>query len=283
MEKFKTSSQGLLNSIMFLLAFLVFSCENNEEVQPKVLANDQLDGVKQSKTSLYYGPAAEVGDGTARVWVQTEQGKPVAIGIELSEEVLVNLPEHGMPMEFILKLPGQAHATGYKTITVGWNPMGHEPDHIYTLPHFDFHFYMQTEGQIMQIEGGIDPGAYILLEKGILPGFYGFGPPGAPPFAVPHMGLHWVNFTSPEFQPGGVFSKTFIYGSDHDKITFLEPMITLAFLQSLPEGTEDVSVVPALNIYEDPGYYPATYTISHLENGSYSIALTGLEWHNRHR
>lgn len=180
-----------------------------------------------------------------------------------------------------LKLPGQAHATGYKTITIGWNPQGHDPDPIYTLPHFDFHFYMQTEGQIKHITAGVDEGAYALLDKGVFPPFYGFGPPGSEPFAAPHMGVHWVNFLSPEFN-GGMFTKTFIYGSHKDRVTFLEPMVTLAYLESLNEGAVDEDVVHNLNIYEDPGYYPNTYTISHTD-GTYRIALTDLEWHNMHR
>lgn len=274
-------SQRLLQAIFFLLAFTLFSCQNNDEVQPNVLSTD-LEGEIKSSTAIHYGPATAIGDGSVRVWVEMVGGKPVSLGIELTEAALSDILNHHV-FNYALKLPGQAHATGFKTITLGWNPEGHEPDHIYTLPHFDLHFYMLTEGQIRQIDGGFDPGAYAIIENGLLPSSFGFGPPGSAPMAVPRMGLHWVDFTSPEFSPGGVFTKTFIYGSHQDRITFLEPMFTLDYLLNLEVGDPDVTVVPSLLIHESPGYYPGTYTISRNANGTYTIALTDLDWHNRHR
>jgi len=31
--------------------------------------------------------------------------------------------------------------TPYKFVQFDWNPNGHEPDSVYTVPHVDFHFY----------------------------------------------------------------------------------------------------------------------------------------------
>lgn len=276
MRKLMMRSFKLLQ-VMLCLLFILPGCENKENVQPDLLSAEQVNEMK-SRTKIYYGPATVIGDGTARVWVEMMKGKPVALGVEVSEEAMNSISGTGM-VEVALKLPGQAHATGFKTIMIGWNPMGHEPAGVYTIPHFDFHFYLQTQGQIMNIEGGIDAGAYIIEKKGIFPSFYTYGPV---PFAVPHMGLHWSDIRSPEFGPEG-FSRTFIYGSHQDRVTFLEPMITLAFLQSMELGEMDVLQVPSLNVYENPGYYPNTYTISHNSNGTYSIALTDLIWHNRNR
>lgn len=280
MKEFLMRSHRLLQLPLLLVLFMLVGCENNSDVQPNLSA--ELESAKHGKSSVHYGPASMVGNGTARVWVEVEHGKPVALGVELSADALENIMSQPM-YDISLKLPDQAHSTGFKTITLGWNPEGHEPLGIYTLPHFDLHFYMLTEGQIKQIAGGVDMGALELLEKGVFPPFIGFGPPGADPMAVPHMGVHWVDFTSAEFRPGGVFSKTFIYGSHKDRVTFSEPMFTLDYLLSLNLGEEEIIPVPSLLIHESPGYYANTYTIRHNMNGTYSIALTDLEWHNRHR
>ncbi|GHA61897.1 hypothetical protein [Pontibacter akesuensis] len=275
MTKVWTRGYKLLG--MFV-ALALFGCESQEDVQPGSMQSSLEQEQKKVKTTVYYGPLTAYLGGTARTWVEVVNGKPIAIGIELSEDVLVNLPEE--MGEFVLKLPGQAHSTGIKTIMVGWNPMGHDPEGVYTIPHFDFHFYTITHGQIKQITGGVDEGAYTLQEKGIFPAVYTFGPV---PFAVPHMGVHWSDITSPEFSPAG-FSKTFIYGSNKDRVTFLEPMITLAYLRSLGANQSVETPIPSLLRYEDPGYYPESYTVTYdAASGTYSIALTDLIWHNRNK
>ncbi|WP_439879793.1 hypothetical protein ACSX1A_11485 [Pontibacter sp. MBLB2868] len=274
MINLKASSYKLFRVPLMFCALAIFGCESQEDVQPDGLQATAQQEMKHERTNVYYGPTTPMLGGTARTWVKLINGKPEAIGIEMSEEVLENMPaEMGM---FFLKLPGQAHATGIKTVMVDWNPMGHEPAGVYTVPHFDFHFYMITDGQIKHIEGGVDAGAYTLLEKGILPPTYIFGPQ---PMAVPQMGVHWVDVTSPEYSPAG-FSKTFIYGSNKDRITFMEPMITVAYLKGLAGNVQVETPVPSLLKYEDPGYYPESYTIQHSTTGTYSVALTNLEWHN---
>lgn len=276
MKKLLTHSNKLLQTLTFSSLFFLASCDKTQDVEPDTLGVNLKKEVKSS-SKLIYGPETEIGDGTARVWVEMMQGKPAAIGVELTEEVLNSITELDM-FEIALKLPGQAHATGYKTVMLGWNPLGHEPAGVYTVPHFDFHFYMQTEGQIMQIEGGLDPEAETLAGT-VFPSFYTYGPV---PFAVPHMGVHWLDVRSPEFTGAG-FSRTFIYGSYHDRVTFLEPMVTLAYLESLSAGDAETLPVPALLKYMNPGYYAGSYTITHSSDGTYSIALTDLIWRNQSR
>lgn len=276
MTKVWTRGYKLLGKPLLFCALAIFGCESQEDVQPGSMQASVEQEQKKMKSVIHYGPLTDYLGGTARTYVEMVNGKPVVIGVELSDEVLQNLPDE--MSEFVLKLPGQAHATGIKTVMVGWNPMGHEPQGVYSVPHFDFHFYTITHGQIMQIPGGVDEGAYKLLEKGVFPGIYTFGPV---PFAVPHMGLHWSDITSPEFSPAG-FSKTFIYGSNQDRVTFLEPMITLAYLLGLPANQAVETPIPSLLKHEDPGYYPESYTLMYDAGaGTYKIALTDLVWHNR--
>ncbi|MGW8265764.1 MAG: hypothetical protein ACWGSQ_05305, partial [Longimicrobiales bacterium] len=103
--------------------------------------------------------------------------------------------------------------------------------------------------------------------------------------AVPQMGVHWVDVRSPELQamfgnPGGYvpFDATFIYGSWDGRFTFLEPMVTRAFLLTHPDQLRPVSHPAA---YPEPGWYPAAYRISYDAQARESrIALTQLAWHN---
>ena len=173
MINLKNNSYKLLGTSLLFCSFSMFSCEKQSDVQPDVLKASVLQELKKEKTSVFYGPSTNFLGGTARTWVEMVNGKPVAIGIEISEGALEHLdPSHEMGehshemAEYSLKLPGQAHATGIKTIMVGWNPEGHPPEGTYNLPHFDFHFYMQTEGQIKQIQDGSDKEALKLIEIG---------------------------------------------------------------------------------------------------------------------
>lgn len=274
MKKQLMHGHRLLQTLALVSVFLFSACEQAQDVQPTATLGGNQQKAKATETKTYYGDAVAIGDGTAWVWVEVLQGKPLAMGIEFTEEALDGIMEQDM-YEVVLPLPGQAHATGYKTVAIGWNPMGHDPIGVYTLPHFDLHFYMQTEGQLSHIASGPDEGAWSLVGT-VFPEFYSFGPA---PFAVPHMGVHWSDVRSPEFSQAG-FSRTFIYGSSGDKVTFLEPMITLAYLESLATGDTESLPVPSLLKYVDPGYYPQTYTITHTTEGTYSIALTDLVFRN---
>jgi hypothetical protein len=38
-----------------------------------------------------------------------------------------------------------------KFATLDWNPLGHEPEGIFDVPHFDFHFYMISNQERLSI------------------------------------------------------------------------------------------------------------------------------------
>jgi hypothetical protein len=61
------------------------------------------------------------------------------------------------------------------------------------------------------------------------------------PGAVPLMGAHWVDPTSPELN-GELFTTTFLYGSWDGKPTFAEPMVTKAFMETKPDVRAPVAV-----------------------------------------
>jgi hypothetical protein len=81
------------------------------------------------------------------------------------------------------------------------------------------------------------------------------------PGGVPGMGKHWVNLTSPEMAPvnPATFTHTFIYGSFNGKVTFYEPMITLATLQG--KTTINQPIIPATQFNPTGTHYPSEYNI----------------------
>lgn len=240
-----------------------------------------------ARTGRVYGTAVTLGAGTARTYVELKDGAPVELGLALSERALEGLPVGGpdgtghMNMyEHILPLPPEAATTPFRFVELDWNPMGHEPPGIYDRPHFDFHFYTITKAE----RDAIDPADPAYAQKaGNLPAAeempQGYVPPhvlaGAPPeaMAVPRMGMHWVNPASPELH-GEPFTQTLLVGSWDGKRTFIEPMITRAYLESKPSFAAQI---PAIRRYGAPGYYPTGYSIRwDAQAGEWRIALTGL-------
>jgi hypothetical protein len=158
-------------------------------------------------------------------------------------------------------------------IDFGWNPQGHEPDGIYTLPHFDLHFYFITAALQATIPFLAPPAFDLAPAPGYLPAAYFMGPG-----LVPNMGAHAVDLLAPEYQPGGTFTHTFIYGSYRGNLTFLEPMFTLAYLSRQLNETFPIRQPRA---FQRAGYYPTSYTISYEESPKhYRIALNNLTYHS---
>jgi hypothetical protein len=231
-----------------------------------------------SATRTVSGESVKLGNGTARAYVTTENGRPVEIGISLSEKAMEGLkgpvpgahPEHLME-RYLLPAPEGLPAP-YKLIELGWNPMGHEPPGIYDRPHFDFHFYTITREErdamvpsdpLFQEKGTRHPTAEFIPERYFAPA----------PLVIPQMGLHWLDRTTPEIN-GKPFTTTFLYGSYDGKVIFAEPMITKATI----EAKQDFEVpVPTAAKVQVPGYYPTSYRVRwDAETREYRIALTKL-------
>ncbi|MDV3205733.1 MAG: DUF5602 domain-containing protein, partial [Rhodococcus ruber] len=86
-----------------------------------------------------YGPTVDVGDGTARTYVESgDDGTPQAIGLRFSATALDGLAD---ALEVhTLEFPAEADATAFDHLTLDWNPHGHEPVGSLDKPHFDIHF-----------------------------------------------------------------------------------------------------------------------------------------------
>jgi hypothetical protein len=264
-------------------------------------------GSRNAETSRRYGTTVNLGNATARAYVNVDEksGASLEIGVALDEEALEGLPSSGsghhgagaMPHTYILELPTE-YATPFKFVELNWNPSGHEPRGVYEgVPHFDFHFYTMTQAEreaIVPSDPQFEAKANNVPASEYVPPFNAaLAPPGLPPaaVAVPKMGVHWVDVRSPELQallgkPEAYkpFTATFIHGSWDGRVTFWEPMITRAHILAKktaidPAVRDQIIPIPTPARYQIPGYYPSAYRITwDAEAKEYRIALTQLAW-----
>jgi hypothetical protein len=202
----------------------------------------------------------------------THEGVPVMVGVEITDSALYNLPTDPNAVDketYRLTLHQKARAaTIFDHIVAEWNPNGHPPAGIYTVPHFDFHFYrisLAEQNAIPPYE--VDPtGFNDLPPAGYIPSPPYFEIPGG----VPEMGAHWADATSPEFN-GLPFTYTLLYGSYGGKVTFYEPMVTRAFFLS---GQNADKAIPQPTLFSPTNAYYQTHYKIWQEGNKHYIALT---------
>jgi hypothetical protein len=245
-----------------------------------------------AKSRVVFGAAQQLGTGSARVFVTLGADKrPTSLGVSISESAMTGLPmtpkaPSPAAAMLMLALPAEAKVTGFDHVMLDWNPSGHEPEHVYTLPHFDFHFYSLSEAEQMSImptapdfeqrasrvpDAQYAPAGYVaahLLMKS-----------PAPAATIPMMGLHWIDGAAAELH-GTAFTTTFIWGSYDGRFIFIEPMITKAHIESTKSvpGNSIVTAVKAPAKYDRPGYYPDRYSVRWDSSAKeYQISLDGLK------
>ncbi len=212
------------------------------------------------------GPSVKLGEGTIRTYLEVVDGVATELGVAMTEGVMRGLPSghahHGaidigdglVTFEHVLDLPAN-NPTPYRQALVHWNPGGHEPPGTYDEPHFDFHFQLIDEA----LRATITPehpewearGSRLPASARMPQGFEAWPP------AVPGMGVHWIDPTSPELN-GEKFTKTFLFGSWDGELVFAEPMITKAFLESRPNYT---AALPLPRDKGGRGYHPTRYGV----------------------
>jgi hypothetical protein len=214
---------------------------------------------KSAETTLHNG----------KVWTSAKvdkNGKPVSVSIIVNDAAMNSVPlgqpsDHMSPANNLLIPIAAESGTPFKFAMVNWNSSGHEPDQVYTLPHFDFHFYTSTQAEVMnymdETKLNAEPNA------AYIPANHISGP------GVPMMGKHYIDATSPELQ-GQTFTQTFLFGSYDSKVVFWEPMITQAFLKNT---TQFERALPQPSKFQQAGYYPTKMKISR-KDGVTEISLT---------
>lgn len=237
--------------------FAFFSCKN--------------DGDSNAKT--YFGEQTPFGLGISRVYFNTDDlGIPEEIGVILSKSAYDAILAQG-DFSASLNLPVEASTqTTFKHVYFNWNQHGHEPMPIYTLPHFDIHFYTTSEAERMAIAPSDT------LKGANLPSGDLFPPTYIPTGLVPQMGVHWLDVFSGELN-GDTFDETFLYGSFDGKLTFYEPMITKAFIDS-QNGTFEKAILQPAKFPEAGKYYPTRFGFKlDAAAGEYRFYLSGFVKH----
>ncbi|AHG89318.1 hypothetical protein J421_1781 [Gemmatirosa kalamazoonensis] len=283
-----TSRLPCLTAAAALLA-LAAACSSDSATAPDPYraADSTLDraGYARPGVHVQLGAPQPLGHGTVRTYVALDAqngNAPFEIGVALSADALDGLPSDGAMQMVLLPLPEHAPAP-YQFAEVDWNPQGHPPPGVYTVPHFDFHFYTVPQAArdaILPSDPQFAAKANDLPTGDVVPPFYVV--PGVPAEqAVPMMGVHWFDTRSPELQgmlghPEAYhpFTKTFIYGSWNGAFTFLEPMVTREYLLTHPDDVASISVPQR---YAQPGDYPTAYRVTYdPQVREYLVGLTSL-------
>ncbi len=257
--KFQQSIYTFLMPVL-ALGLLLASC-SDEVTEP-----EDLSGTFFSSTQV-------LGNGSAKLFVSRDaEGNPTAYGFRVQEAALSGLDTIDLSLGF--EMIAEGSQTPVKYATLDWNPHGHEPAMIFDVPHFDMHFYTMTRAELDAAINPVDadfqtkaenlPGAdYIPVDYTLPPGPVG---------AVPGMGVHLLD-SKDQLAPGS-FTEVLIYGSWNGNLHFIEPMMTVAWLQTKTTHTEAVKQ-PAK--YQIDGYWPTTYTVEFdAATSEFVITMGGL-------
>jgi len=211
--------------------------------------------------NTFYGPEVHLGDGKMRSFIRmTHDDVPKEVGLEITSGLFENLPTAYLDLHIPLHRKAN-EVTPYDHLEVDWMPNGHPPAY-FQLPHFDIHFYMMTEEEQMMVPAPnpsntsmTSTAAFGKPSPGVLPADYTI-----PSAAVTMMGRHWLDKFASVLAPlNQTFTHQFIYGTFDNKVVFLEPMVTRAFLLS---GTDVHNTIKQPTIFNPTGtYYPTRYNI----------------------
>lgn len=221
-------------------------------VESLLKANNISANSPEEKANTFYGAQVHIGDGKVRSWIRiTHANVPEEIGIEMTPGALTGLPEEEH-VSLVLPLHQKAIAlTPFDHIGLNWNPHGHPPAMFFSAPHFDVHFYMMSLAERLAIPA-YSPATDALFNTyppaGYMPANYITAPGGDA--AEPQMGKHWLP-PPPSFLP---FTKVMILGTYNGKFTFVEPMVTLDYLQSGVSSSQPYS--QPIHFEHTGKYYP---------------------------
>ena len=268
-------SPPTISFLPLILMIFLTGCEKEampEAVDSSVDLQVKTAASAETKTSTFYGPAEQMGDGVVRAMVtMTRDGVPVEIGVRISEKSLEGLPGEGYVAT--LRLPNKMEGLAFDHVDVNWNPHGHEPEVLYGAEHFDVHFYMVSQEYKTTIT---DPQKGVDYPDEIYQPLNYYPPLGVPAQfqLVPEMGVHWTRGDEPF-----PFTHTFIYGSYDDSFIFMEPMVTVDYLVNHADGTDFAIAQPEQ--FERSGYYPTTYKMYYdAKRKEYVISMGGMVWYD---
>jgi hypothetical protein len=194
-----------------------------------------------------------LGKGTVTLWQQGSQ-----LGVTIDGAAFTSLPDKETRVDL---LPASGP---FRLVEIDWHPNGHPPAGVYTVPHFDAHFYVIPKSERDAIAFA-KPGSVPKAADTIVP--MGYITDGT---VEPQMGMHYVSPSQPEFH-GKPFMATQIWGYNKGHLAFVEAMFSLKFVNAKESWTQslaqprDTSISAAL---------PRTMSVSRNAAGGYDIVLS---------
>ncbi|MEY3433562.1 MAG: hypothetical protein RL131_1498, partial [Bacteroidota bacterium] len=151
--------------LLFSAAALLTSCEKDALVPEKkdltLEMESSMNSMNNTQGITYYGEYVTMGEGLARTYVKsTRDGRPIAVGIEFNHDAMMGYDmhsghdmgtmegegdehEHESGNTFLIPFPTNMMVNmPYSHVSVDWAAMGHGPEMVYDIPHFDVHFYI---------------------------------------------------------------------------------------------------------------------------------------------
>ena len=250
--------------------FFMQGCQKEEELSYTSDSDYSKAGnLTSNKDMTTYGPAVAIGQGTATSWITYHaDGSPASVGITLSELALVNLPAENR--KYILALPVNGETNFYDHVLLSWDPVGHEPKGYFDKPHFDTYFYIISNKERLEI----GTGDQVVSAESPDPEF-------VPPMFMKltavetAVGVQWMDLMAPALN-GGLYSKSFLWGSVNGKFVFWQTMVTRDFLLTRPDVITPIRQPAA---FQRPGWYAKDYRVSYSADlGEYTIALMNLAY-----
>lgn len=268
-------SKLLLGKILIVgFLFMFFSCEKEEFINNGSEQNVSKLGIPEDiiADKIFLGPKIEVGNGYANSWIRVNQySLPMEIGVEMTPEVLVNLPnDSDFIKPIIIPLPKIAtELTPFNHIGINWNPDNYSDITNFNESHFGFYFYTISISERMRIpawsqETDIKFSAYPprnQMPYDYFPILKGIG-------SYAEKGRLWLSGNSQNYIP---LSHTLALGTYSEAFTFINLIVTTDFLE---KGKQPIN-----NSFSQPLFYPIQklfpreYTIYTTKNGNYCVSL----------
>lgn len=206
-------------------------------------------GAAPARQNLAHG---SLGNGAVTLW---QQG--AMLGVTIDKAALSSLPAKDARVDLV------PAAGMFRLVEIDWNANGHPPAGVYTVPHFDAHFYVIPKSERDAIAFA-PPGKVAKPASTIVP--MGYVTDGS---VAPQMGMHYVSAMQPEFH-GKPFTVSQLWGYDKGHLAFIEAMFTRAFVNSKQHWTQAVAK-PSAKIIAG---LPRTMAVGSNASGGVDVILS---------
>jgi hypothetical protein len=200
------------------------------------------------KTQVVKGSCAKVNGADVCTWGEMKGNAVTAFGATVPMAAITGAPAE-MKMvwppvaDASIAMPAEvASGTGFKTLTIFWEPHGHPPK-IMAVPHWDFHFYDMAGADVAAI------GCADTVKAKTLPAGYALpdidvGPPIGmlTGLCVAGMGMHAL--LASELTDTTLWTGSMVIGYDHQKPVFVEPMMPNSTMLAKKPFTLALPAVP---------------------------------------